>query len=646
MTGFFKREWAGLKKIFTDPVGAAKNMLDNLLGATGLRKPFTAVKDWVTGFFKREWAGLKKIFTDPVDAAKTAISNIFGSDDRRGLRGLFSSTVSAVGQIWDRLKELVKKPIQGALDIAVNPFIRGFNKLGGTFGLHFDEIKLAGGGEVPRRADGGTIPGPWRGARADNVLGISDAGVPTARVNPGEFITNVASTNRMERRYPGALEYINRYGDLPGHADGGFAGLADGGKAPPMGPSWQWQWDQVKHAFPQAILTSSYRPGATTHGSGNTQMSYHAIGRAIDVDGPNDTKTQVAKWIRANYEGISHDLLYSGLWHNKGLYMGKWLDQPATTVGDHYNHVHWGLEQGTVLAGKAFGTLKSAGSNVTSFVTDYFTSKLKSGAYKTIDSLAGRVGGGDFTKKLIGGMAKKLVDGVLSWGDGKASESGGDPGSATGAGTKAAAAWRPQIEHALRLNGIAPTEAMVRKWITQIGWESSGNPNAVQGNIGDINNKTGDLAKGLVQVIGSTFRAYHVPGTSDNVFDPIANLAAGINYARHTYGPGMGYIGRGAKHGYADGGLVTSGFANVLSGMLGAQPNVPVFDTGGTLTPGLNIVDNQTGRPEPLVRPEHVRSSSHTITINCGAETDPDVLADKLVDALDSLDRRGPYGRL
>ncbi|STD70928.1 Transglycosylase SLT domain [Dermacoccus nishinomiyaensis] len=98
-----------------------------------------------------------------------------------------------------------------------------------------------------------------------------------------------------------------------------------------------------------------------------------------------------------------------------------------------------------------------------------------------------------------------------------------------------------------------------------------GHPNAVQGNIGDINNKTGDLAKGLVQVIGSTFRAYHVDGTPNNVFDPIANLAAGINYARHRYGPGMGYIGRGARHGYADGGMVR---------------DVPVFDRGGTLAPG------------------------------------------------------------
>ena len=575
--GAFKSGWNGVVTLLSWPIDSAKGRI--VRHWDGITGKFTSVKNWVFGGFKLAWDGLKTLITDPVQAGKNMLDNILGKDDKSGIRGLFSKAVSAIGGIWDKLKAIVTKPIQGVLDVAVNPFIRGFNKLGKNFNLSFEEIKLADGGHVPGRADGGTIPGPWRGPRADNVLGISDKGVPTARVNPGEYITRVASTQRMERKHPGALEYINRFGTLPGHADGGLVGRADGGKAPGMGPSWQWQWEQVRKAFPQAIMTSNYRPGATTHGSGNTQMSYHAIGRAIDVDGPGDTKTQVAKWINAHYAGISHDLLYSGLWGNRGLYMGKWLNQPATTVADHYNHVHWGLEQASILAGGAWKNIKSAGSNATGLVANYFTGPLKSIAYKAIDSVAGRFGGGDFTKKIVAGMAKKVVDGALSWGDSKASDAGGG-GDPTGAGSKAAAAWRPQIEEALRLNGITPTEAMVQKWITQIGWESSGNPNAVQGNIGDINNKTGDLAKGLVQVIGSTFRAYHVDGTSNNVFDPVANLAAGINYAKHRYGPGMGYIGRGPKHGYADGGKVAPL----------ATRRVSHYAHGGRARPGLAVV--------------------------------------------------------
>lgn len=42
-------------------------------------------------------------------------------------------------------------------------------------------------------------------------------------------------------------------------------------------------------------------------------------------------------------------------------------------------------------------------------------------------------------------------------------------------------------------------------------------------------------------------------------------------------------------------------FANLGYAALRAGGHVPVFDTGGTLAPGINVVDNRTGRPERLV---------------------------------------------
>jgi hypothetical protein len=64
--------------------------------------------------------------------------------------------------------------------------------------------------------------------------------------------------------------------------------------------------------------------------------------------------------------------------------------------------------------------------------------------------------------------------------------------------------------------------------------ESSGNPNAI--NNWDINAINGIPSKGLLQVIPPTFRAYHVPGTSWNIYDPVANITAAANYAAHRYG--------------------------------------------------------------------------------------------------------------
>ncbi|MGN9793266.1 transglycosylase SLT domain-containing protein [Streptomyces sp. OZ13] len=64
--------------------------------------------------------------------------------------------------------------------------------------------------------------------------------------------------------------------------------------------------------------------------------------------------------------------------------------------------------------------------------------------------------------------------------------------------------------------------------------ESSGNPLAI--NNWDINAVNGTPSKGLLQVIQPTFDAYHVEGTSFDLYDPVANITAACNYAADRYG--------------------------------------------------------------------------------------------------------------
>ncbi|WP_127357035.1 transglycosylase SLT domain-containing protein [Actinacidiphila soli] len=64
--------------------------------------------------------------------------------------------------------------------------------------------------------------------------------------------------------------------------------------------------------------------------------------------------------------------------------------------------------------------------------------------------------------------------------------------------------------------------------------ESSGNPSAI--NNWDSNAAAGIPSKGLMQIIDPTFQAYHVPGTSMDIFDPVANITAACNYAAAKYG--------------------------------------------------------------------------------------------------------------
>ncbi|MET9110677.1 LysM peptidoglycan-binding domain-containing protein [Streptomyces zhihengii] len=64
--------------------------------------------------------------------------------------------------------------------------------------------------------------------------------------------------------------------------------------------------------------------------------------------------------------------------------------------------------------------------------------------------------------------------------------------------------------------------------------ESSGNPLAI--NNWDINAVNGVPSKGLLQVIKPTFDAYHVEGTANDQYDPVANIVAACNYAADRYG--------------------------------------------------------------------------------------------------------------
>ena len=42
--------------------------------------------------------------------------------------------------------------------------------------------------------------------------------------------------------------------------------------------------------------------------------------------------------------------------------------------------------------------------------------------------------------------------------------------------------------------------------------------------------------RGLTQTIPATFARYHQPGTSTNIYDPVANICASMNYVMHRYG--------------------------------------------------------------------------------------------------------------
>lgn len=139
--------------------------------------------------------------------------------------------------------------------------------------------------------------------------------------------------------------------------------------------------------------------------------------------------------------------------------------------------------------------------------------------------------------------------------------------------------WLPDVIKALALNHLPAS--LANQVLRQISTESGGNPNAI--NLWDSNARAGHPSQGLLQTIPSTFAAYHIPGTSMNIRDPLANIAAAINYAKHVYGPGLmsGGMGLGSGHGYKFGGMLPE---KVLG--LGATSGKPyAFGAGEQVKP-------------------------------------------------------------
>jgi hypothetical protein len=94
--------------------------------------------------------------------------------------------------------------------------------------------------------------------------------------------------------------------------------------------------------------------------------------------------------------------------------------------------------------------------------------------------------------------------------------------------------WNNVIGCVLGLLGQPNTATLISDVDILLYGESSGNPLAV--NKTDINYKEGHPSEGLIQVIQSTFNEYRSPLLPNNIWDPAANLFAGLNSGIHNYG--------------------------------------------------------------------------------------------------------------
>lgn len=120
----------------------------------------------------------------------------------------------------------------------------------------------------------------------------------------------------------------------------------------------------------------------------------------------------------------------------------------------------------------------------------------------------------------------------------------GEP-SGKGAGNGQMRAW---AKAGLIAAGKPGTPSEVDTIVYTMNRESGGNPRSE--NTTDSNARAGHPSRGLMELIPENFAQYHVAGTANNVFDPVANVAAAVRYMIARYGHIV------AKSPYEKGGFV------------------------------------------------------------------------------------------
>lgn len=419
--GAFKATWNGISYVLTHPIDAAKKTISRLLGATGLRSVFSAARDaigriWsgisgkITGPIRSVLGWVGSHFVNPLNSllSKVGLGKHFlpwpsfaggGSVGHGGghvPRSAYASGGVLPGYSPGKDNMHWYSPLFGGLSLSggegiVRPeVVRGmgaglFNKLnaaarnGGVRAVR-RMMGFASGGILPHHSYGiGGIIDWGKDAVSDAASNLW-SGVEKVggfAVDMGKMLVNPLSAiktlgNKLLGGISSSMWGQATKGALVHGVEGlakkvedalGFGGNPGGGDAPgdaggKGGRGWQWQWGLIHRLFPGVSLTSAYRPGARTAGSGS--VSYHALGRAIDLGGPVPLLKRVAQWILKNYGSRSGDLLYSPLWGRMGIYHGKWYPQPAVTVAQHGNHIHWGYKRGGVLGGYANGTMNAS----------------------------------------------------------------------------------------------------------------------------------------------------------------------------------------------------------------------------------------------------------------------------------------------
>lgn len=332
------------------------------------------------------------------DAIKTAV---------RAVGDAFSAAVDFIKTAWDRVYEILSKPIKWVIDVIYNDGIRVvWNKVASLVGLGelapivFGGTAAGGGGTMRHMAGGGVIPGYAPGV--DSVRAMLSPGeavlVPelVRAIGPETIIAaNYAASGRppgggysgggMVQRFAGGgvvgnlLNWVSGVGDsIVGlwrdpigwirsriDAAGGWADLLARTPAKLITDGASWLWGKIKTFFGFSSDEAASAAGA----AGGSPMGWQAMWNIIRAQFPSAILTSAFRQGDPGYHGKGRAIDIAGpmdainawiarvypnstqLIYTPGVNLlnGRPFRYDAATQADHHDHVHWAFDSGGYL---------------------------------------------------------------------------------------------------------------------------------------------------------------------------------------------------------------------------------------------------------------------------------------------------------
>ncbi len=524
ITTWFQDKWNSIKSVFQNAPQWFKEKFGNAYNA--IVNIFKSIGAW----FGDRWTDIKNVFSPIVSWFSEKFSSAY-----TGIKNVFSGIGAWFGDRWTDIKN-VFSPIATWFSPIVSWFSEKFSSaytgiknvfsgIGAWFGDRWTDIKNVFSpiatwfSEAFQKAYDG-VQNIWEG------LGEFFKGIARNALSPIETLVNgiINGVNWVMEKVGSDLR-LDPWSGVK------FAKGSDGVPQNTLGVVN----DQPGSTYKELIVPPHGKP-------------FIPNGRNVMLPLEKGTKIMPANQTKALMSGMPHfaggigDFL-SGAWEAVKGFTGDVFDYEKGTKIMPANQTKALMSGMPHFAGGIGDFLSGAWEAVKGFTGDVFDYLKNPGEIVKI-ALDKFVGLGDFFEpwlSIAGGIVNLTFDGIVSFVSGIFDKIVPKVDYVPGAGVEQ---WRDLAKHALQMTGQY-TEKNLDLLLMQMGTESGGNPNAI--NNWDINAQNGTPSKGLMQVIDPTFRTYAYPGYDTDIYDPLSNILASIQYTLATYGSlangwrGVGY---------------------------------------------------------------------------------------------------------